>query len=253
MPQHEEHCLHSEKRYGVRGDEIHTWIDEPSQISGGSHRNYRHDLNSLPTAIQIFGKIYGAEMVENIFLDHLKADSEENRKREQQLQDNSLDNPNLWTQEDDNFLWLNFMKKSDEELESELKVKSKSAILKRRKYLGLIRPKVINRTRHNLKVQRLVFKLERCQKFFLTIEINGGKNDIDFGMTGSKNKTIIRDGYGYRGLERVFDGKTLEFVPEVSDNYSFYFSNAFSVITKKDVLVSYHLENGKEVKLHFGL
>ncbi len=82
MPQHEEHCLHSEKRYGIRGDEIHTWIDEPSQISGGSHRNYRHDLNSLPTAIQIFGKIYGAEMVENIFLDHLKADSEENRKHE---------------------------------------------------------------------------------------------------------------------------------------------------------------------------
>jgi hypothetical protein len=82
MPEHEEHCLHSEKRYGVRGDDIHSWIDEPSAVAGGSHRSYRHDLNSLPTAIQIFGSKYGADMVENIFLDHLKADSEENRKKE---------------------------------------------------------------------------------------------------------------------------------------------------------------------------
>ena len=82
MPQHEEHCLHSERRYGVRGDDIHAWMDEPSGLAGGSHRNFRHDLNSLPVAIQIFGSKYGAEMVENIFLDHLKADSEENRKKE---------------------------------------------------------------------------------------------------------------------------------------------------------------------------
>ena len=81
MPDHEEHCLHSEKRYGIRGDDIHQWIDEPSQIAGSSHRNYRHDLESMPIAIEAFGKIYGAEMVENIFLDHLKADSEESRKR----------------------------------------------------------------------------------------------------------------------------------------------------------------------------
>ena len=82
MPGHEEHCLHSEKRYGVRGDDIHSWIDEPSAIAGALHRDYRHDLHSLPAAIQIFGSKYGADMVENIFLDHLKADSEENRKKE---------------------------------------------------------------------------------------------------------------------------------------------------------------------------
>jgi hypothetical protein len=82
MPQHEEHCLHSEKRYRVRGDDIHSWIDEPSAVAGGLHRSYRHDLSSLPAAIQIFGAKYGADMVENIFLDHLKADSEENRRRE---------------------------------------------------------------------------------------------------------------------------------------------------------------------------
>jgi DNA-directed RNA polymerase subunit RPC12/RpoP len=79
---HEEHCLHSQKRYGVRGDDIHSWIDEPSAVAGGSHRSFRHELSSLPVAIQIFGSQYGADMVENIFLDHLKADSEENRRKE---------------------------------------------------------------------------------------------------------------------------------------------------------------------------
>src|SRR4030067_1301123 len=80
MPNHEEHCLHSLERYGVRGDDIHSWIDEPSQIAGSSHRKYRHDLNSLPIAIQMFGEKYGDELVETIFLDHLKADSEEARQ-----------------------------------------------------------------------------------------------------------------------------------------------------------------------------
>jgi len=82
MPSHEEHCLHSLKRYGVRGDEIHSWMDEPSSVAGASHRDYRHNLASLPAAIQMFQILYGADMVENIFLDHLKADSEESRKQE---------------------------------------------------------------------------------------------------------------------------------------------------------------------------
>ena len=34
MPNHEEHCLHSEQRYGVRGDDIHAWMDEPCKIAG---------------------------------------------------------------------------------------------------------------------------------------------------------------------------------------------------------------------------
>ena len=80
MPSHEEHCLHSLNRYGIRGDDIHSWMDEPSQVSGAAHRQFRHDLKSLPVAIKLFGKKYGDEMVENIFLDHLKADSEERRK-----------------------------------------------------------------------------------------------------------------------------------------------------------------------------
>jgi hypothetical protein len=99
MPNHEEHCQHSLKRYGIRGDEIHAWMDEPSSIAEMSHRSFRHDLSSLPTAIQLFGKVYGAETVENIFLDHLKADSEENRKRDQESS-GSL-SPKLWSRSED--------------------------------------------------------------------------------------------------------------------------------------------------------
>ena len=38
MPQREEHCLHSEKRYGFHGDEIHSWMDEPLSVAGFSHK-----------------------------------------------------------------------------------------------------------------------------------------------------------------------------------------------------------------------
>ncbi|HEY4699380.1 MAG TPA: hypothetical protein VIH27_03310 [Nitrososphaerales archaeon] len=81
-PDNKEHSEHSLKRYKIKGEDIHAWMDEPSRIAGQSHRNYRHDLKSLPMAIRIFGEKYGAEVVENIFLDHLKADSEEDRKLE---------------------------------------------------------------------------------------------------------------------------------------------------------------------------
>ena len=254
MPNHEEHCLHSEKRYGVRGDDIHAWIDEPSQVSGGSHRSYRHDLSSLQTAIQVFGKIYGAEMVENVFLDHLKADSEEKREQDEALKQSGVSSPNRWTKEEDDYLAQNILNKTDDEFEADLKIKSKSAILKRRKYLGLIRPKIINRTAHSTKVQRLVFKLERGQKFFMTFNVKGGKNDVDYWMTDSKNKTTTRVGYfGIQGTEKAREGKSLELVPELSDNYSFYFSNAFSIFTSKEVTISYHLENGREVRLRFEL
>jgi hypothetical protein len=56
---------------------------------------------------------------------------------------------------------------------------------------------------------------------------------------------------GNNRVERIFGGKTLEFVPEVPDNYSFYFSNSFSIITAKDISVNYHLENGRLVVIKF--
>ena len=88
--------MHSLKRYGIRGDDIHSWMDEPSQVSGATHRKFRHDLKSLPIAIKIFGKKYGDEMVENIFLDHLKADSEEDRLEAREKQPKRPQAPFDW-------------------------------------------------------------------------------------------------------------------------------------------------------------
>src|SRR5208283_5650004 len=77
MPSHEEHCKHSFERYGVRGDDIHTWIDEPCRIYGVSHRKVRHGLDDLDIAVKTFGAKYGDDMVRNIYLDHQFLDSKE--------------------------------------------------------------------------------------------------------------------------------------------------------------------------------
>ncbi len=98
MPSHEEHCAHSLKRYGVRGDDIHSWIDEPSQILGGSHRSERHDISSMETAIEMFGSKYGDNKVRQIFLDHLFLDSKEAKnnkatEKSEKAPENDLDSP----------------------------------------------------------------------------------------------------------------------------------------------------------------
>jgi len=244
MPDHEEHCLHSEKRYGVRGDDVHRWIDEPSQVAGGSHRNYRHDLDSLSTAIQMFGE-YGAEMVENIFLDHLLLDSREDRKNKE-IKKGEFPNPKIWTKEEDSYLIRKVLFETDAEMEAVLQNKTKHAIAKRRRYLGLIRPKIIKRTRKSQRVQRIVFRLKRGKKFYTQIKVNGGKNDIDFWTTDSKNRTTR---YSYLARERIINEKSLVFTPQITGRYSFYFSNAFSIFTSKDVVISYHLENKPVLRL----
>jgi hypothetical protein len=222
-------------------------MDEPSSIAGQSHRSFRHDLSSLPTAIQLFGKAYGADIVENIFLDHLKADSEEHRKREQES-DESL-KPKLWSKSDDDFLCRKFLDLSDEALEASLQTKSKAEIRKRREYLGLIRPKIIKRNRNQSRIQRLVFKLQRGQRIFGIVKITGGNNDVDFGF------------FNYQGVsvstlrpvdaERISGSKSFAYNISVSGNYCFYFSNSFSVVTSKVVEFHYHLENGRDIGISF--
>ena len=77
MPDHEEHCKHSFKRYGVRGEEIHSWLDEPSKVFGGFHRQLRHNYETINEAVKFFGEKYGSETVRNIVTDHFIADSEQ--------------------------------------------------------------------------------------------------------------------------------------------------------------------------------
>jgi small nuclear ribonucleoprotein (snRNP)-like protein len=249
MPNHEEHCEHSLKRYGIRGDEIHAWMDEPSGVAGASHRSFRHDLSSLPTAIQLFGKLYGAETVENIFLDHLKADSEEARKHEVETE-GSL-SPKWWSQSDDEFLYQNFLTLSDDELEARFQTKSKTEIRKRREYLGLIRPKMLRRSRREQRVQRLVVNLKRGQKIYGTINVSGGNNDINFGIYTYQG----RPASGLRPLqqERIVGSKSLEYTARVTGNLCFYFSNSFSFFTSKQIEFSYQLENGKKIKMSFSI
>jgi hypothetical protein len=83
MPNHEEHCQHSEKRYGFRGDDIHTWMDEPSFFMGPAHREERHNRNrDLPIVIKMFGDKYGEDVARHIFLDHIYLDAKERARKD---------------------------------------------------------------------------------------------------------------------------------------------------------------------------
>ena len=76
MPNHEEHCAESLKRYGKSFAELHSWMDEPSLLLGSSHRRYRHDPSVTPEeAKAIFG--FNAD---NACLDHIRLDALESQK-----------------------------------------------------------------------------------------------------------------------------------------------------------------------------
>jgi hypothetical protein len=76
MPNHEEHCADSLKRYGKSFSEIHRWMDEPCLILGSQHRIYRHDPYVTPSeAKAIFG-----DLADHVCLDHIRLDELESRK-----------------------------------------------------------------------------------------------------------------------------------------------------------------------------
>jgi hypothetical protein len=76
MPNHEEHCLHSQRRYGIRGDEIHSWMDSPAREHGVFHRRFRHDPSSVRVVGDIFGNKYGKDLAEAVAWDHIFYDRE---------------------------------------------------------------------------------------------------------------------------------------------------------------------------------
>lgn len=77
MPSRVRHCQRSFERYGVRGENIHKWMDEAVKINAGEHRQFRHDTITIKTVGEIFGKEYGVAIAENIALDHIIFDHEE--------------------------------------------------------------------------------------------------------------------------------------------------------------------------------
>jgi hypothetical protein len=78
MPNNEEHCADSYRRYGYRFKEIHRWMDEPCTIVGKSHRKFRHDPNSTPKkAEQIFWNEVPSQyrqFIRDVVLDHIRID-----------------------------------------------------------------------------------------------------------------------------------------------------------------------------------
>jgi hypothetical protein len=77
MPNHEEHCEDTLKRYGKTFSELHTWMDEPSTILGPNHRKYRHDPNTTPLEAK---KIFG-ENADHACLDHIRLDELDSRRK----------------------------------------------------------------------------------------------------------------------------------------------------------------------------
>ncbi len=230
----EEHCQHSFERYGTRGEDIHAWIDEPSRLAGASHRRFRHDMATLQVAVRMFGAKYGAQMVENIFLDHLRADSEDAGLQ------GSPKKP--WTEIEDNFLVRNYVL-SIEQLENEFqRTRTRKDIAERRKHLGIITPRYFKYRR--ARFAKLSFRLAEGQKLFMNIRVTeGGRRDIEFS-TGTTKKIGGRISYT-NSLTRFSREKTVEYMPTYTGVHYFNFSNLFSVFSDKQVEVNFHLENGR--------
>lgn len=78
MPSVNEHVAHSNKWIGVKGTEIHKWIDAPFDKHQAYHRRYRHDFDSCirelvldrPDLIEKFG----ITITEKVVKDHIDFD-----------------------------------------------------------------------------------------------------------------------------------------------------------------------------------
>ena len=70
MPSHEKHCQDSERKYGKRFEDLHSWMDEPRDIRGRKHRMFRHDSEVTPQEAK---KLFG-EFADHACLDHIRLD-----------------------------------------------------------------------------------------------------------------------------------------------------------------------------------
>lgn len=95
MPNIEEHCSHTKMRYGVTGESVHRWIDEPVRLVGPTHREYRHVLNQEIPAFLV--EEYGRDLARNIMLDHLTLDKESTIAKINNKRRNTLRKPKQTT------------------------------------------------------------------------------------------------------------------------------------------------------------
>jgi hypothetical protein len=81
MPNLYEHCKKTFAKYGVEGQDIHGWIDDPSRTYVAAHRQFRHDTETIRLVGELFGNKYGKSLAENITLDHIMLDHKTPRKK----------------------------------------------------------------------------------------------------------------------------------------------------------------------------
>jgi len=191
----------------------------------------------------MFEAKYGAEMVENVFLDHLKADSEESRRQKTKAEMDMA-----WSTEDDNILLQNFLEKI-EVLEPLFDGRyTRKDIRYRQKYLGIIRPRMFKYKKARL--LKMSFSLKTNQKLILKIDVlEGGNRDIDFCI--GETKRIGKSFKFPTRFTRIKPNLELEYTAKFTGKHWFNFSNLFSLWTTKPVSVKFHLETGRTLGVEF--
>ncbi len=86
MPFHEKHCQESLRKYGKRFGDLHSWMDEPRDIQGRTHRMFRHDPETTPQEAR---KLFG-EFADHACLDHIRLDQISSEEIASRTMDNSF-------------------------------------------------------------------------------------------------------------------------------------------------------------------
>lgn len=159
-------------------------------------------------------------------------------------------NPKDWSILDDEFLFKHFLSMDDNSLAENIKGKSNSDIRKRRVVWGLIRPRIMERTSNESRVQRIVFELKKGQRLLCEIKVSGGNGDVQYSVFYYEARL---HSYTPKNPEVIRHSKAVSYEIDKSGDYCFYFSNTFSWVTKKTIDFAYQLENKKVVTLVFTL
>jgi hypothetical protein len=104
------------------------------------------------------------------------------------------------------------------------------------------------RANNELKVQRIVFELKKRQRLLCAIKVSGGSNDIQFSVFPYEKRLQF---YTPANLEVIKSSKAVGYEIDRAGDYCFYFSNAFSWVTKKTVEFAYQLEDKRAITLVF--
>ncbi|MCW4024884.1 MAG: hypothetical protein NWF01_07610 [Candidatus Bathyarchaeota archaeon] len=152
-----------------------------------------------------------------------------------------------WTTEADKFLFTNFLGMTDESLAAELG-KPIEVIGQQREDLGLMRPRIVQRTTTSFRIQKIVFHLKAGQKISGKVKVDGGKKDIIYGFFQYQGRLSK---LSPNNQEKIVAQKNYSYQISTTGSHCFYFSNAISLITSKTVEFIYRVGNGKKVSITF--